>query len=768
MSVAGSSSVEGATGEAKSQNNFEDGSSSEHSGKKSLLNSVFGVLFTLSKEKDEKHIVMHWVILKVALDFWQLFTTVVKPGYNWQINMNSTTWGWINLPNFAFVSGLGYNTFVALIYIMVGLLSFNLVLCVYVAYAFQKNQFDIIWPIQTLRVFSSVFFQSFDVTSINMLQLGFDCRFSGSEGDSPYHLDSFPAYKCYTLPQVIHTTSSALALIVFMVLASLLNMAEVEVNPFGRRPAALGHSNPEVIGFLVKAVLTTIDAFIGYNDVVAVIYVVLSLYHFYVYFRWSPHFVEWMNHLKVAVAGTILFISVLCVVMRFADTKSSDEDRQSFYRSITYIMYAGIVPSAVLSYYVSYLRLFYFKRRIIKAFGNVAPDIPLRDIYNFKSPQDVEIAARLGRVWTGPKCDQLDKEAVELAGNIVKAGLACFPNNAYATTLYANYLMEACGLFQAGRRQLEVAEKQCEQEATQRAAGGSAGLGGGQLDLAATWSFSAVSRALERIDGSVRQAELMYRSVLEQYSTNIKLLRLYAKFLETVRNNPRAADYYYAEADKLEEIHGRENAEDAGIMALFGQESGGMADGAALIRSAMESSTIAVVANAYGVIQMVNRYGNQLLGYKKGELEGKTLGVLMPQPYSSKHAGYLKKYIARNDDKINTLNSLVTALTKEGYGMSVTLGIAKVSGIGEDSVFMGLLEPQKVKAGVALLWSTTGGYISSMDASFSATFGYHPYELMGVKLSEILSPAPIITNYHARENRKWTNTAFNQHMNQYG
>jgi PAS domain S-box-containing protein len=49
--------------------------------------------------------------------------------------------------------------------------------------------------------------------------------------------------------------------------------------------------------------------------------------------------------------------------------------------------------------------------------------------------------------------------------------------------------------------------------------------------------------------------------------------------------------------------------------------------------------------NAQGIIQMANKVAVQLLGYKKGELEGKNVSCIMPQPFSGRHNGYLRNYI---------------------------------------------------------------------------------------------------------------------------
>jgi hypothetical protein len=50
-----------------------------------------------------------------------------------------------------------------------------------------------------------------------------------------------------------------------------------------------------------------------------------------------------------------------------------------------------------------------------------------------------------------------------------------------------------------------------------------------------------LAAAIKRIDISVKQAERAYRTVLQRHPNSVKLLRLYARFLLDVKNDPWAA-----------------------------------------------------------------------------------------------------------------------------------------------------------------------------------------------------------------------------------
>ncbi|KXZ44102.1 hypothetical protein GPECTOR_73g623 [Gonium pectorale] len=204
----------------------------------SFENGIFGVLFTLSKENSEVRIRLRWLLLKMALDAWQLFTTIIAPEQGWNIDANGTGWKVVAVLNFGWLADLGYGAYLAVLYCMLAALMVNVGMCVWVAWCFKEQKFPVVWPIKVLRVFSGVFFQAFDVASLNLLQLGLSCRYSGPE-EPHMAFDLFPQYSEYA---TVYGGYSEYATV----------YGGVEVNPLSRRPLALGHSGAEVAAFTIK------------------------------------------------------------------------------------------------------------------------------------------------------------------------------------------------------------------------------------------------------------------------------------------------------------------------------------------------------------------------------------------------------------------------------------------------------------------------------------------------------------------------------------
>ncbi|KAG2488471.1 hypothetical protein HYH03_012976 [Edaphochlamys debaryana] len=677
---------------------------------------------------------------------------------------------------------------------MVFLLVINVMLCVWVAWCFSEQKFPVVWPIKVLRVFSSVFFQAFDVACLNLLQLGIACRYTGPQ---PHlYMSTFTAYSCASAPHLIHAVVSALALILFVAIALLLNMAEVEVNPTSRRPFALGHSGAEVAAFAVKVLLTLVDVFLGWNKVAAVAYLVLSLAHAWPYLRRNPHLVLWVNCLKSGVAMAIAWVSTCLVLLVFEPGVDGPAEQADWQHNMTVIMLAGLGPTALLGAALSYTVVHRMTVSALRALATAKPETPLKDVCDsIDDPRDVEVVARCGRVWRDRYT--LDPEAVARAHQVIKAGLAMFPGSAFMVLLHANFMIDVLGVHQSGSRRIEDARKlspslMCRfimfvrhQQATQKAAGSSAN-DGASMDLldyveyqrkqrmvvrlhkealqamcafwraldSSTVSFVKLSKALGSIERSVSQAQTAYRVVLESYGRDPKLVRLYGKFLESIKNDPWGAAEYYAEADRLEET---KNADGKGPL---------LPDGTPLGR--MDEMAMAVlVINATGVVQMANKQTYAMYGYKRGALDGKPLALLLSPHAARRLTDQLAEMVIASTGaalptalegsaeagRVGSVAVAAHPAADAGLGRElvvvgmhidrvafpVKLMLRKASGVGEDSTFLALMEPLPPSRGLASLWVSPNGTVTACDPQFVANFGWRATEVQGSGLTALLS-----------------------------
>ncbi|KXZ45662.1 hypothetical protein GPECTOR_52g60 [Gonium pectorale] len=559
----------------------------------------------------------------------------------------------------------GYGAYLAVLYAMVVLLAINVAMCVWVAWCFKERKFPVVWPIQ----------------------LGISCRYNGP--DKPHmHFDMFPEYSCAKAPHLFHAVVSAISLVVFVVIALLLNMSEV--------------------------LLTLVDVFIGYKTVAACVYMGLSLALAYQYIRWNPNLVGWMNYLKSGVSTMIVWCSGMLMLLVFhPGVKAAGVADWQFV--ITIVMLSGMGPAFLVGGFMSW---FMIRHKTKTSLHDLAANFMI----------DV-----LG-------VSQSGNNRVEDAGKL-NPGLMCrfimFVRQQQATqkaagkTANEGISMDLLGYVEYQRKQRMVIR--LHREALQ------AMCNFWKLLDVHRVSFMHLSKALGKIESSAQAA---YRVVLQSYGNNPKLVRLYGRFLQTVKNDPWAANEYFQEADRLEET---KDGDSNGPLLPDGTPLGRMDD----------MATAVLVINATGEIQMANKQTYLTFGYKRGTLEGKPMSTLLAPHYTKWLSSQLAGLVAASGLAAVTLGAqeertsagreaLVVGMHYDRMAFRVKLSLNKASGVGEDSTFIALLEPVNPARGVSTIWVAQNGTIAACDPSFLSTFGWKASEVNGANITAFVS-VPALT-----------------------
>ncbi|KAG2493479.1 hypothetical protein HYH03_008295 [Edaphochlamys debaryana] len=737
--------------------------------------AVFGVLYTLAKEKLDTS--KRFAFARLVLDFLQCFILIVNPTYGWEIDTSAWYWKAINWVHFSNpIISKGYNFFVAILYTLAGALAVSIALCVWVGWCFKNDRFPYVWPIKMLRIVVATFFVVFYIGSLAIFMVALSCRWFDPNPLIKFHLRSFPSVYCLSMPHLVHGAVALGCSVVFCFIAFAMTVADFEMNPASRRWLASPHARVEVRALLVKTIMTiTVSVVAGLTKVQAVILCGTSVFLFWSYVRWEPHFIEWINHARAALYGMVSWAGILLLALTF----SPDRSQQSYRQTITTVMVAGLLPAALLCFLASFIRLRWRVKHAIRAFSHIDPSKSrLKDIYRFPDPMEVEICSRVARKWT--EDDILDPDAVRLAETILKVGQAHFHDDVFLTITYSNFLIEVQNNYQSGVTQLQQAKKLepsmsdrfaifvREQEHKQKAQSQSSGesavdlvsyvefqrnyrllLRAHKSALYATrhfWkqllhhdvSFNALARAFRQIEVSKTKADRTYKMVLDRYPSSVKLLRSYGRFLEEVKNDPWTAAKYYGEADKVEEQ--QENAANDAMLS----DAVGDGDPTSMLAQVDEKNNAVAVINAVGIIQMANKPLMKLFGYKKGELEGKNISILMPQPFSQRHNGYLRNYITTGKAKILDTVREVVAIHKDRFVFPLKIAVTKVSGTGADSLFMGVLKPAEDDPNTVRCWMMTQGTILCVDQRFSDWFGRGPNELVGRPFNTIATEQDVL------------------------
>jgi len=96
---------------------------------------------------------------------------------------------------------------------------------------------------------------------------------------------------------------------------------------------------------------------------------------------------------------------------------------------------------------------------------------------------------------------------------------------------------------------------------------------------------------------------------------------------------------------------------------------------AAIIENAIDGI---ITIDDKGLIENMNPAALALFGYKKGELIGKNVSVLMPEPYKSQHDGYIENYHRTGKKKIIGIGREVLGLRRDGSTFPFRLGVSEV------------------------------------------------------------------------------------------
>ncbi len=116
-----------------------------------------------------------------------------------------------------------------------------------------------------------------------------------------------------------------------------------------------------------------------------------------------------------------------------------------------------------------------------------------------------------------------------------------------------------------------------------------------------------------------------------------------------------------------------------------------LADSEARNRAVLEAAVDSIVTIDENCrIQSVNAATTRTFGYEPAELLGRNINMLMPEPYSSEHDGYIARYLRTGTKRIIGIGREVVGRRKNGstFPMDLSVSEARISG---KRIFAGIL-----------------------------------------------------------------------------
>ncbi|KAG2486667.1 hypothetical protein HYH03_014722 [Edaphochlamys debaryana] len=703
-----------------------------------------------------------FALLKIALEFMMNFMS--NPAF--KIDTNDGLWQilrWIVWRS-PIMRLYGYKTYVTVMYVMVIMVALAIVGLVWLTMAMRKQE-QSKWlkhAATFLHIWYDLMFVMCYVSFFDYFSFMADCDFLG---EVKHHL-YFEDVMCLEMPHLLHMLVALFTAALFLFVTALMMIAGCDLNPVSKGYLSSPAAYVRLKILFAKAGHAAYVIFancLNSNVKVQTIGMVLAVG---LVVWWNLRGVPFYRK-TVNVVWTGLWFGVLytCFLAFLAAWMKNGYDPETVDNRTQNVLY-GMFPTVVGGALVAWAHL-WWTMRPAKKFLGLDMTVKLTKVHKFSSVYEVELLSRVMRHFDIDGV--VNEDAASQGEIIIKAGLQVFPGKPFLLILYSNFVLEVSKDGPASRTQLQLAAKAspnlveryqifCTQEASKRLKDSQEG----GMDLQAyiefkrnfravlrvhkdvlmmqadlwqqcmknTLKVSAFDNSMESLESAIVRANQVYKRVLERYPNNGKLLRCYGKFLEGVKHDPVAAARVYGEANR----QGGANALLA--LDLSGVQSAGKPE--FLTSMSMEDDAV-IVIDAEGTIMMVSQAVQKVFGYTKLELEGVNISLLMPQPFSQRHPSYLQRYISTNEPHILDTVREVVALHKDRYVFPIMLCVTKLSGVGSDSVFLGVVRPMPPNVHNLRAWIAPNGVFLCADQQFASAVGAMEGELVGHTLTSMVA-----------------------------
>lgn len=732
--------------------------------KKSTEEALFACMYALVKERGQDS--WQYSYFKVAMEGLVAFLVVFNPNRaDWAIDTTNQLWMIVRWADFRnpIAEIFGYTIYVNILYALVVITMTVLAAVGFLAYLMRKSD-QVKWIknfAKTLQVFTDVIFSILYMTILDYLMFMWSCKYTST----PILHSYFVGVQCFASPHLGPMFMAGIAAIIFIFATVAVQTSGCELNPCAHGLLASPAAMMKIKVVFVKAafvIAANVLFFIAKPQ--TLLMTALALYVFWLNVDNMAFF---QTHISCIWCGMWLGVTYTTIIFT-ALNLSSDGSDPAYQNSLTNAVLYGIFPVMAFGGLIAW-GYFRWRMRHVKNFEEANVDeVKLKKIYRFHSPAEVELLSRTMRKFDLDGV--IDPKAAELGELIIKAGLATYPDSANLLILNANFMMEVKKDGPGSRTQLQLVSKHnpnfvqrykifftienskrlkesAEQgmdlhsyvefkrnyRAVLRAHKETLSLirEVWRLMLKAEPKAVRIDNALAELDISVQRTHRIYRKVLERYPKNGKLLKCYGRFQEDVRNDFKSAARNYAEATK-------QGGSGNGILSMDFDFASQPGKPEMLLSIDVNEDALAII-NAEGTIMVVSQGVTDLFGYNKAELENQNIALLMPPPFSQRHASYLQRYKEGGEPRILDMVKEVVALHKDKHVFPVQICVTKLSGVGAEAVFLGLMRPIPFSKRDVRAWIAPNGTILCCGPMFSALTGIPADEMVGVNVKTMMA-----------------------------
>lgn len=173
-----------------------------------------------------------------------------------------------------------------------------------------------------------------------------------------------------------------------------------------------------------------------------------------------------------------------------------------------------------------------------------------------------------------------------------------------------------------------------------------------------------------------------------------------------------------------------------------------------------------ILIDRNGFMRRVNRATQEMFGYQESEMLGSNVKMLMPEPYQSKHDGYIRRFLTTGRKHILDSRIQAEGLRKDRSIFPIELLIRQMR-IEEEQLFIGVirdiseqaltnkaLESERSRlfqtesllksairsSNVGFAIQTLNGSFTEVNDAFAMLFGYPPAAMTGLDFARITPP----------------------------
>ena len=117
----------------------------------------------------------------------------------------------------------------------------------------------------------------------------------------------------------------------------------------------------------------------------------------------------------------------------------------------------------------------------------------------------------------------------------------------------------------------------------------------------------------------------------------------------------------------------------------------------ARLRSIINTAVDAIFTiNEEGIIDMINLAAEKMFGYSADELIGQNVSMLMPEPHSSQHTEFVRRYVQTGEAKIIGIGREAKARRKDGTTFPIDIAVSELR-FNEERIFTGIIRDITVR-----------------------------------------------------------------------